>query len=200
MSSWNFALFAAVKTAVFVGFIAYVIYQAFQFHDGNFTTLATLILVGLAAFIGIMNILSFSSHWMGIVNPNEPFGLPAGTVRAILTISFIVLVGVLASFLLTQSSGRMQFADRPIVFRGVSQTEAQAMMQRYAAEGIVFSRPAEDQRVDVHFLPRLDHRLADDVAKQILTILSTILAALIGFYFGAKTDTPSVKPPTEPTP
>jgi hypothetical protein len=39
---------------------------------------------------------------------------------------------------------------------------------------------------DVRLYPRIDHRLSEDIAKQILTMLSTILTAMIGFYFGAK--------------
>jgi hypothetical protein len=181
--------FAAVTFVafVFVIFIGYVLYQAFEVGTGNFASVATLILVGLAAFIGIMNILSFTAHFMGIIDPRQPFGLPEGTVRAILTISFIILVGVLASFMLTQT-GREPFSDKRYTIReGLAPDVAEKLAQQYSADGLVVLVPNADKKsVDVEFRARRDYRLADDIAKQILTILSTILAAMIGFYFGAR--------------
>src|SRR5258707_7138537 len=76
----------------------WVIGKAFN-NDGvgNFASIATLILVGLAAFIGIMNMLSLTAHWINITDLKQPFGLPEGTVRATLPIHSIVLVGGVTS-------------------------------------------------------------------------------------------------------
>ena len=183
-SSWAFASILATGVLIFFC-VGYALYRVL--HDpASFATVAVLILVGLAAFIGIMNIVSVSSHLIGITNPTQPFGLPEGTVRAILTIAFIVLVGVLASFLLTNSSGREPFGE-PIIMRGFPAKDADAVAQRLMADGLVSLEAGTGDRVDIQFRARQDYRLADDVSKQTLTMLSTILAAMIGFYFGAQT-------------
>ena len=83
---------------IVIAFVAYVLHEVFGDHANGFASVAALILVGLAAFIGIMNLLSFSAHAIGIADPHQAFGLPEGTVRAILTIAFIVLVGCLPAF------------------------------------------------------------------------------------------------------
>jgi hypothetical protein len=171
---------------VLIVFVWYALQHVFE--ESDFGSVAVLILVGLAAFIAIMNVLSFSAHLIKIIDVKEPFGLPNGTVRAILTMAFIVLVGVLASFLLTNSSERTPYGD-PIVMRGIAATDADATARRLSAEGLVSVERTGDAAapVTIQFWPKQDYRLADDVAKQILTILSTILAAMIGFYFGAQT-------------
>jgi hypothetical protein len=168
-------------------FIAYAVHRVFHV-DVGFASVAILILVGLGAFIGIMNILSVSAHLMKIIDPKQPFGLPEGSVRAILTIAFIVLVGVLASFLLTNSGERTAYGDE-IVMEGVAAKDVDATVQRLSVEGLVSVARTADANapVTVKFWPKQDYRLADDVSKQILTMLSTILAAMIGFYFGAQT-------------
>jgi hypothetical protein len=158
------------------------------FEDSDFGSVAVLILVGLAAFIAIMNVLTFSAYLVKIIDVKEPFGLPNGTVRAILTIAFIVLVGVLASFLLTNSSERTPYSGTPITVK-VTKNQLDDKIKELSASGIVSVEQlgTDTTPATLQFFPRQDYRLADDVAKQILTMLSTILAAMIGFYFGAQT-------------
>jgi hypothetical protein len=190
MSKWVLWSICAVG-AVVILIVCGALWLVFQFPDGSFASVSILILVGLGAFLGIMNFLSFSAAYLGIGDPRQAFGLPDGTVRAILTIAFLVLVGVLASFLLTHSGGRQPFAEKGIVIKGLSTADAQMLQQRLSAEGLAIIVPeasasADQPRNELQFYARTDYRLADDVAKQVLTILSTILAAMIGFYFGAR--------------
>ena len=192
--SWlNFIMIGATALLLFafIGYVLHSILQLPKLESDSFPVLALLVLVGLGAFIGIMNFLSFSAQWIGITDARQPFGLPEGTVRAILTIAFIVLVGVLASFLLTQSGARVVFNKQPITIESLGTTEAQALQQKLSAEALVVLdsisvAAGAPPRSKVLIYTRNDYRLADDVAKQILTILSTILAAMIGFYFGAR--------------
>jgi hypothetical protein len=183
-SEWALASIV-VAGIVLICFVGFALYGVFHFPLG-FGSVSVLLLVGIAAFIGIMNLLSVSSHLIGITNAAQPFGLPEGTVRAILTIAFIVLVGVLASFLLTNSSGREPFGD-PIVMRGIAAKDADSIVQRLLPDSLASIERSTGDKVDIQVRPKRDYRLADDVAKQILTMLSTILAAMIGFYFGAQT-------------
>jgi hypothetical protein len=200
--------------------VTVTLYAVLSSHDVGFGGVAALILVGLAACLGVMNILSFSAGWLGIADAKQAFGLPQGTVRAILTLAFIVLVGVLASYLVTNSDGRAPYSRQSIVLlRNVNLGDAQNFAKTYnVADGLVSivpSVPLDDKVVmssvtntsaiaapmpapsvqssapelpafDVMFYPRVDHRLGEDVSKQTLTMLSTILAAMIGFYFGTK--------------
>jgi len=161
--------------------------------DG-FGAVALLILVGLGAFLGLISIFSLISSWIGILDAKQAFGLPEGSVRAILTMAFIVIVGVLASYLLTNSKGSSVIDDSAALTLAMDLqlTDAQTFIRNTpASDGILAIRPtaaagAAEGRYDVLLYPRVDNRLREDVSKQILTMLSTILAAMIGFYFGAR--------------
>lgn len=161
----------------------------------GFATVAGLILLGVAAVIGIMNLLSVSAARIGIIDGRQPFGLPEGSVRAILTMAFIVLVGVLSSFLLTGNQSRNPFAGAGMeaatfATRPGADAVAQELRKIYAADAlieiktIVATGEAETFAVVIH--PKIDFTVADDIAKQTLTMISTILAAMIGFYFASR--------------
>ncbi len=214
MGKINWVAAGMAIVAVFLMYMIWVVFdRVLPASPQGFGPVAALVLVGFAAFLGIMNILSFSAHALQISDAKQAFGLPEGSVRAILTISFIVLVGVLASYLVTSSDNHSAYSSKPIVLLSdvsfadasareksasladglVSVVHAQAKAAPAAAaqpamRALTDAVPATDPPMlyDVYFYSKIDHRLGDDVSKQILTMLSTILAAMIGFYFGAK--------------
>jgi hypothetical protein len=200
----------------------------------GFATVAGLILLGVAAVIGIMNLLSVSASRIGIIDGRQPFGLPEGSVRAILTMAFIVLVGVLSAFLLTGNRDRTDYSvEGQVVAAGLSPEAANARVEEltktYGVAALVSmtaekaetpadgktkapppaggagdpppnvpgpvspaASPANTYSVAVH--SRVDHTVSDDIAKQTLTMISTILAAMIGFYFASRGNADSVDP------
>jgi hypothetical protein len=206
--------------------------------DMEYGTLAILILVGIAAFLLLMNLLSFSAGQLGILTHGQAFGLPDGSVRAILTMAFIVLIGVIGSYLVTRPASTpyakeyvtlatcVLFDQANEVKRQVTGTDvlvvltpcnrtgggaapsgAAAGASAAAAGGGPPAGPgaggvagaagpgggggavaggAGAPTYDVRLYPRLDTRFSEETAKQILTMLSTIVTAMIGFYFGSK--------------
>lgn len=173
--------------AVFVAFGAMVV-LGYAMYTGarSFAAVAALVLVGVVAFTGFVSALSVTAQRLGMLDVRHPFGLPEGSIRAILTFSFIVLVGVFASYLLVQTSRTSLTApNEPLLLPVTTLAEARALQTQLSADGlVVVSGTTEPIRAT--FIPRTDFRLADDVAKQILTMLSTMLAAMIGFYFGSR--------------
>jgi len=162
----------------------------------SFAAVAALVLVGVVAFTGFVSALSVTAQRLGILDVRHPFGLPEGSVRAILTFSFIVLVGVFASYLLVQTSRTSLMApSEPLLLPATTLAEARALQMQLAADGLVVVSGTTDP-IRATFIPRTDFRLADDVAKQILTMLSTMLAAMIGFYFGSRPNETASDPHT----
>jgi len=160
----------------------------------SFSLLAILVLVGLVTVTGFVSVLSVTASRLGILDGRHPFGLPEGSIRAILTLAFLVLVGVFASYLLVQTSRTtIMIPTQPLLLAATTLAEAKALQTQLSAEGLVVISGTTDP-IRAHFFPRNDFRLADDVAKQILTMLSTMLAAMIGFYFGARPNEAPVDP------
>jgi len=234
------AMFVLIVLAgvVFVGLLAWIFQPDQDSASNGFGTLAGLILLGMVVFIGIMNILTLSAARIGMLDGRQPFGLPEGSVRAILTIAFIILVGVLSSFLLTGSNNRSGFAPVGVVLhtldnQAAAEKLASEIRLTHGASALVAieqvqvqQSPAqkpddEGQKPDdaaskpkpegdvkgltsdatpaptefrVVIYPKVDYSVADDISKQTLTMVSTILAAMIGFYFATRSDAGAADP------
>lgn len=200
---------------VFVGLLAWIFQPSQESATNGFGTLAGLILLGMVVFIGIMNILTLSAARIGMLDGRQPFGLPEGSVRAILTIAFIVLVGVLSSFLLTGSNNRTGYSTKGVELEVLENKQAAndrvaELRSLYGTDALIALAPVavgptEAQReADTNVLPttgykivvypQVDNSVADDISKQTLTMVSTILAAMIGFYFASRSDAAAADP------
>lgn len=193
---------------VFVGLLGWIFQPSQESATNGFGTLAGLILLGMVVFIGIMNILTLSAARIGMLDGRQPFGLPEGSVRAILTIAFIVLVGVLSSFLLTGSNNRTGYSTKGVVLESLSSRDAAdqraaAIMLTYGANALVAveqeqtmvgTPPQETTAFKIRIYPKVDYSVSDDISKQTLTMVSTILAAMIGFYFASRSDAGAADP------
>ena len=67
---------------------------------------ALLIIVSIAVFVLLMIWAAHQFHSINIADVAQPFGLPSGTIRAVLTIAFVVLIGVFGTLILSLSQNR----------------------------------------------------------------------------------------------
>jgi phosphoglycerol transferase MdoB-like AlkP superfamily enzyme len=99
--------------------------------------------IGLLAAIGFV-VVAFSLF--KLINPDQPLGLPEGSVRALLALLILVI-----------------FAAMTIFFFGAMRTKPTADPAAVSA--------------------------ASDLAKQVITMLGTLLTAIASFYFGSQSAT-----------
>lgn len=123
-------------------------------------------------------------HRAALTNDAEALGLPAGSVRALIALSFIVMFLIMAVFLQVragvQESGRVE---------GVSVEEFERMLSDPAV--IVLSATVEQSNPLVRsvVLGRLPTEAESRFADRMFSTVSTIVVALSAFYFGTRSVT-----------
>lgn len=121
----------------------------------------------------------------------DAFGLPPGTVRALLALGLLVVFVVFGIGNVDQLAGSgapIGNAIRPAVVR---EADVDKTIARYELAGLlaVPSAPAgsaTDRTVEIHLYPRTNPKEANDLAKQLTTMISTLLTTVVGFYFGSR--------------
>ncbi|WP_136657647.1 hypothetical protein [Nitratireductor sp. XY-223] len=159
------------------------------------------VLIGLVAFpILILSIVfcAWVMSKLSIANSTHAFGLPQGSIRAVLAIAFIVLVLIFGVFVLTEAgeTGRMLVATQKVVgpFPGqailttVSQ-ELERLKEAFGPEHIyetTIDGTGDKAVATVSVYTVVDNSAVVQLAQQILTMLATALTAIVGFYFGSR--------------
>ena len=109
-------------------------------------------------------------------------GLPDGSIRAFLTIGLLALVAVFGSFIYFESGKPGVYT---IVRADVPAETPEALAALIKAVGDKFVVVPKGKTADV--VSSTADTTRADVAKQLLTVLSTVLTTVIGFYFGSTT-------------
>lgn len=121
---------------------------------------------------------------LGLSNEKEAMGLPSGSVRAIIALLLIMLFFIAAVFLFNTTRNEVD-ASQTRTLTGIT-------AERFAlipTDQIVSSTPrtAGDATVIdvVLFQAPSGTTTSDDIAKQLITTLGTLVTAIAAFYFGA---------------
>jgi hypothetical protein len=138
---------------------------------------------------------------LGLANKDQPMGLPEGSIRAVISLSLIVLFAVLSVFLYkTLSNGPYNTVVN------LSETERAQFIRDHADARDIKSVASKDSKgqplvlknedgspkyfYDVSY--RSTNSTSDDFAKQLLVLLGTLMTAVTSFYLGAGTVTSAV--------
>jgi hypothetical protein len=178
----NVVLILAAGLLVGLGYLAW-------HKPDNLALPAFLILISLGVFVLLMIYAANALKTSGVFDVTQPFGLPPGTIRAVLTLAFIILIGVFGSLVLLRSEGRSPLTPLAgLQGLAVKSDELAQLRQSLGEDVVVVATSSGANTVTVSAYVKRDYRAADSIAQNIISMLSTLLAAMIGFYFGARID------------
>lgn len=182
--------FAVAGVALLVGAALALTWVSWPNGSGGsetfrFITLLVIVVATLTAAAGVF-------VWLRMQSETEAFGLPPGSIRAILAIAVMVLFvvfGLPAVSPLPASETRLTSA--PVSSIVVPTAAAEQWVALHRGEGMTvivkdYDKPTGSTRLDIY--GKVKARSADEMelAKQVLTALLSALAMMIGFYFGGR--------------
>jgi hypothetical protein len=144
--------------------------------------LPLLALSSVLLLLGALLVFTTLIHLIGLSDPKSALGLPDGSVRALLALALVGLFAIMASSVLVGSP--------PREVTGVLADDIDSVLKANPNERDIFWRPEKrlDEKQPRTFTAVFGSTAhIDDFGKQMLTLVGTLMTAVISFYFGAST-------------
>ena len=160
----------------------------------RFIALLIMFMVALAATAAI-----FVSLRMG--NATEAFGLPSGSIRALLALGIMILFVVFGMPVISSEGEPIEPVKFNVPHERLSDTIRSNHEQGFQVQIInpgaaaTSTPPAQSQPATVRIIGRLPTQSGAqlELTKQLLTAIITLLTTVIGFYFGSRSTTDGIK-------
>ncbi len=148
--------------------------------------LPLLAIFGIMILFGSLALVSTLFERLNLSDKNEALALPNGSIRATIALALIVLFAIIA-IMVYQSLSRCET-------RRIDAVPAERMQQMVAAKDSRVIATAPDCPKDKSecgmysvYLEVAPNGAATDVAKQLLTLIGTLMTSVTSFYFAART-------------
>lgn len=150
------------------------------------------VVVLIAGFVTVTLLLYLGSIILRALDlgaPAEALGMPPGSIRALIAMS-LVLIFVIVGFVVFKSGEGTSGESRGITQAQIDQLRLDG--SKITSQSLVTAAPGQPapsagaERYDVRTIQPLSPD-AHDFGLQLLSIVSTLVVAVAGFYFGAQT-------------
>jgi hypothetical protein len=165
--------------------------------SGPESALSLVFVAAAVVLILVVCTLSIVFKRLRLEDSGEAMGLPKGSVRAVIALMLILLFFIAAIFLF--SSTRRDLTGTTRQFVNLSATQYAALDPNEILSSSTKGSGA-DLTYDVTLLPALSNtNSSDDIAKQLITTVGTLVTAVAAFYFGANSVTTAMGARQQPT-
>ena len=137
-------------------------------------------ITGVMALLVSLALVSLTFSLAGLSDRGEALGLPRGSVRAVISLSLIVL------FAITSFAFQSSFAGGVQKTEALTEGEAAALRANLHGDELVATLPSGDAQRPTVVVYRTGSRTAEDFARQVFTIVGTLMTAVASFYFGSR--------------
>jgi hypothetical protein len=137
-------------------------------------------ITGVMALLVSLALVSLTFSLAGLSDRGEALGLPRGSVRAVISLSLIVLFAITAFAYQGSFTGGLQKTEP------LTEADAAALRANLHGDEMVATLPSGDAQRPTVVVYRTGSRASDDFARQVFTIVGTLMTAVASFYFGSR--------------
>ncbi|GEA83157.1 DUF1345 domain-containing protein [Cellulomonas gelida] len=188
---WSAVTALVISAFVSVGVLAAIVLLLQRLNTDQPTAALSLVFVAAAVvLILVVGALSVILKRLRLDNGHEAMGLPTGSVRAVIALLLIMLFFISAMFLFDATRNRV--SSDPASFRSLEGLST-AQLAQIPIEQVQTSTQRLQDGTTVYdvvlYPPPTATRTSDDLAKQLVTTVATLVTAVAAFYFGSNTVT-----------
>jgi membrane protein YdbS with pleckstrin-like domain len=184
----------ALVTASIVSCLVLALIVGLLILLGNFASFGpeeALSLVFVAAAVVLILVvctLTIVLKRLRLTNDGEAMGLPRGSIRAVIALMLILLFFIAAIFLFNSTHRVPPTADELRTLQGVDAARLATIPTDQIQKQVPSTSSKGVTTYTVTLLPSaVENQTSDDLAKQLITVLGTLVTAVAAFYFGANT-------------
>ncbi|MBZ0292519.1 MAG: hypothetical protein K8L99_08110 [Anaerolineae bacterium] len=137
--------------------------------------LPVLLVGGIALLLVTLMIVVMVLAQLNLTDSAHAFGMPEGTIRAIIALSLILIFSITSLYL----HERLRDPNTTVV-KGLTHEQFDAI----PGQSIISSQANLEDPTRIDVLRQTDSEASKDFAQQTLTTISTLVVAVAGFYFG----------------
>src|SRR5665213_2049200 len=147
-------------------------------------SLPLIVIVGVTLLLIVIALVAFSFSVLGLSSARDALGLPDGSVRAIIALMLLVLFSIMSIFLYNSIASRAPQTLTHVTQRGIDDLRSHALLIRQEPEKNIGAQAAASETTYTATFRELNGP-ADDIAKQLIVMLGTLVTAVASFYFGS---------------
>jgi hypothetical protein len=171
--AWLLAL-GGGAVVVFVLVWVLVSFSGASANSNTAIALPLIVMVGVIVLLIAVSLVTFTFSVLGLASPAEALGLPDGSVRAVIALMLLVLFSIVSIYLYSSVAA-------PKFFEHVNEDGLKEMRAHFS---VVIPQP--EGSTGLYKVAYRDTTSAgDDIAKQLIVLLGTLVTAVASFYFGA---------------
>jgi hypothetical protein len=147
--------------------------------------LPTLALGGVLVLLASLLVFTTLMNVVGLSDKTQALGLPEGSVRAIIALALVGLFAILASAFLSPVEHRTAEKVTDVEAFKKSNPEFTDIVATLDPKPEPKQGAAPDTTPQTYTIAYTITKAVDDFSKQMMTLIGTLMTAVISFYFGA---------------